>query len=165
MNGFEYKLSRHEGINRISEFNELTIYPNDKKAVYYTRRAAPNSRLATSSNPKEIAEFQWRLSTGLSPLLLALLGIPLSRATPRQGKYAKIFVGRHHLRDLLQSWSGRNHLGRTRHRQSGLSWHLVGQRIVGNDLVNHRLATDMDHPLTQILSFSARPNRILFHFS
>ena len=92
VNGFEYKLSRHEGINRISEFNELTIYPNDKKAVYYTRRAAPNSRLATSSNPKEIAEFQWRLSTGLSTLLLALLGIPLSRATPRQGKYAKIFV-------------------------------------------------------------------------
>ncbi len=92
VDGYEYKLSRREGVNRISEFKELTIFPSEKKSAYSTRRAAPNSRLAVSSNPKEIAEFQWRLSTGLSTLLLALLGIPLSRATPRQGKYAKIFV-------------------------------------------------------------------------
>ncbi|GJL61377.1 MAG: LPS export ABC transporter permease LptF [Nitrospirales bacterium] len=92
VDGYEYTLSRHEGINRITEFQELTIFPSDKQSVYYTRKASPNSRLAYSSNPKEFAEFQWRLSTGLSTLLLALLGIPLSRATPRQGKYAKIFV-------------------------------------------------------------------------
>ncbi len=92
VNGYEYKLSRLEGINRISEFKELTIFPNPKKSIYSTRKASPNSKLANSSNPKEIAEFQWRLSTGLSTMLLALLGIPLSRATPRQGKYAKIFV-------------------------------------------------------------------------
>ncbi|GJL63741.1 MAG: LPS export ABC transporter permease LptF [Nitrospirales bacterium] len=92
VDGYEYKLSRHEGINRITAFNELTIFPSEKQSVYYTRKASPNSLLANSSNPKEFAEFQWRLSTGLSTLLLALLGIPLSRATPRQGKYAKIFV-------------------------------------------------------------------------
>ena len=92
VNGYEYKLSRHQGINRITEFKELKIYPSDKKTLEYKRKAAPSSQLAASSNPKEIVEFQWRLSTGLSTLLLALLGIPLSRATPRHGKYAKVFV-------------------------------------------------------------------------
>ncbi|MCA9473178.1 MAG: LPS export ABC transporter permease LptF [Nitrospirales bacterium] len=92
IDGYEYKLSRQAGIDRITEFQELTLYPDDPKPPYYTRKAASNSRLIASSSPKEIAEFQWRLSTGPSTLLLALLGIPLSRATPRQGKYAKIFV-------------------------------------------------------------------------
>ncbi len=92
VNGYEYKLSRREGINRITEFNELTIHPNDQKPMDYKRKAASTSHLADSSNTKEIAELQWRLSTGLSTLLLALLGVPLSRATPRHGKYAKVFV-------------------------------------------------------------------------
>lgn len=92
VDGYEYKLSRLEGINRISEFKELTIFPSPKQSIYSTRKASTNAKLANSSNPKEIAEFQWRLSTGLSTMLLAFLGIPLSRATPRQGKYAKIFV-------------------------------------------------------------------------
>ena len=39
-----------------------------------------------SDNPEDIAELQWRLSTPLSTLLLALLGVLLSRTTPRQGK-------------------------------------------------------------------------------
>ncbi len=92
VDGYEYKLSRDGGVDRITEFKELTIYPNRKEDVYYTRRASPTMRLVNSSNPKETAELQWRLSTGLSTLLLALLGIPLSRSTPRHGKYAKIFV-------------------------------------------------------------------------
>jgi lipopolysaccharide export system permease protein len=41
---------------------------------------------------KDIAELQWRFSTPFSTILLALLGVPLSRAAPRQGKYAKIFT-------------------------------------------------------------------------
>jgi lipopolysaccharide export system permease protein len=46
--------------------------------------------LARSDKSKDIAELQWRLSTPLSTILLALLGVPLSRASPRQGKYAKV---------------------------------------------------------------------------
>ena len=41
---------------------------------------------------KDIAELQYRLSTPFSTVLLALLAVPLSRAAPRQGKYAKIFT-------------------------------------------------------------------------
>ncbi len=44
------------------------------------------------SNPglEAQAEFQWRLSAPISSLLLVLLALPLSRTTPRQGRYAKM---------------------------------------------------------------------------
>jgi len=39
------------------------------------------------------AELQWRLSLPLTAILLTALAIPLSRTSPRQGQYAKIFAG------------------------------------------------------------------------
>lgn len=44
------------------------------------------------AEPHERAELEWRLSTPLSTLLLAMLAIPLSRSRPRQGRYAQILV-------------------------------------------------------------------------
>ncbi len=58
----------------------------------YSAVAVSTARLASSSRAPDIAEFQWRLSTGLSTLLLGMLGIPLGRARPRQGKYSKFGV-------------------------------------------------------------------------
>ena len=46
--------------------------------------------LVVSHAPEDVAELQWRLSTPVSMLLLGLLGVPLSRAKPRQSKYAKM---------------------------------------------------------------------------
>jgi lipopolysaccharide export system permease protein len=56
----------------------------------YRRKAAPTSHLLQSASLEDIAELQWRLSTPLSTVLLALLGIPLARTNPRKGKYAKL---------------------------------------------------------------------------
>lgn len=39
------------------------------------------------------AELQWRLSAPLSLIVLALLAVPLSRSSPREGRYARIGVG------------------------------------------------------------------------
>ncbi|MDD5559396.1 LPS export ABC transporter permease LptF [Candidatus Methylomirabilis sp.] len=58
----------------------------------YRRKAAPTWQLARSDSPKDIAEFQWRLSTPVAAFLMGLLGFPLSRARAREGKYAKLFV-------------------------------------------------------------------------
>ena len=55
----------------------------------YRRKAAPSAILAGSAAPEEIAEFQWRLSTGPATILLALLAIPLSRTAPRSSRYGK----------------------------------------------------------------------------
>ncbi len=43
------------------------------------------------TNPS-IAEIQWRISIPLAALLLALLAVPLSHTSPRQGRYSKIVL-------------------------------------------------------------------------
>ena len=60
------------------------------QSTRYRRKAAATSHLLQSDRLEDVAELQWRLSTPLSTLLLALLGIPLSRTNPRRGKYAKL---------------------------------------------------------------------------
>lgn len=37
------------------------------------------------------AEFQWRISIMLMPLMLAFIAVPLSRVSPRTGKFSKMF--------------------------------------------------------------------------
>ncbi|MBS0273132.1 MAG: LPS export ABC transporter permease LptF [Proteobacteria bacterium] len=56
----------------------------------YSSVSAGTETLAISSKPPDIAEFQWRLSTPLSTILLGMLAVPLSRIRPRQSRYAKM---------------------------------------------------------------------------
>jgi lipopolysaccharide export system permease protein len=69
----------------------MFVNPNryDETPPEYGSVAASSAQLAVSDAPKDVAELQWRLSTPLSTLLLGMLGIPLSRAKPRQSKYEK----------------------------------------------------------------------------
>lgn len=82
---------RNNRNNQILDVQGLNLNPDGATASTpgYSPVAASTARLAFSSAPADIAEFQWRLSTGISTLLLGLLGIPLSRGRPRQSKYAK----------------------------------------------------------------------------
>jgi lipopolysaccharide export system permease protein len=58
--------------------------------VGYKTKSSSTFELIESENNDDKAELQWRTSTPLSALLLALLAIPLSRSRPRQGRYARI---------------------------------------------------------------------------
>jgi len=51
----------------------------------------PSSVLWQGQEIAQIVELQRRLSVPLSVLLLAALAVPLSRTSPRQGKYSKLF--------------------------------------------------------------------------
>lgn len=53
----------------------------------------PTQKLLKDGDPKAQAEIQWRISMGLSTILLMFVAIPLSRVRPRQGRYAKVGVG------------------------------------------------------------------------
>jgi len=64
----------------------------DDVPIGYKRKAAPTWQLARSLAFPDIAELQWRLSTPVFAFLMGLLGFPLSRARPREGKYAKLFM-------------------------------------------------------------------------
>ncbi len=56
----------------------------------YSSVSAGTEMLAISGGLQDIAELQWRLSTSLSTILLAMLAVPLSRMRPRQNRYAKM---------------------------------------------------------------------------
>jgi lipopolysaccharide export system permease protein len=89
---YEFPVSGPQG--SISHF-EQAEYPLPADAAAgsrYRRKAADSRELLRSSRLEDIAELQWRLSTPLSTVLLALVGVPLSRSNPRRGKYAKIGV-------------------------------------------------------------------------
>ncbi len=76
----------------------------------YKVKSATTVTLMQSPAPVDKAEFQWRMSTPLSALLLALAAIPLSRSRPRQGRYAKmllalgIYAVYFNLLDVSRSW-------------------------------------------------------------
>jgi len=53
----------------------------------------PTSELVRSGARADLAELQWRISLPIMSLVLALIAVPLSRSSPRQGRYAKFFSG------------------------------------------------------------------------
>ena len=76
----------------------------------YKVKSTSTLELSHATSPHEMAEFQWRLSSPVSMLLLALAAIPLSRSRPRQGRYAKmllalvIYALYFNLLDVSRSW-------------------------------------------------------------
>jgi lipopolysaccharide export system permease protein len=58
----------------------------------YSAIAASTAHLRSSHSAADIAEFQWRESTSVTTLLLGLLGVPLSRARPRQHRNTKVGI-------------------------------------------------------------------------
>jgi lipopolysaccharide export system permease protein len=76
----------------------------------YSAIAASTSRLKSSAAAPDIAEFQWRESTPVTTLLLGMLGVPLSRANPRQHRNTKvgiailIYAGYYLLYESARTW-------------------------------------------------------------
>lgn len=93
LRGHLYLLNREGQRDGTLTFNELIIHiPETEKLRGYKRKAEPTTRLALSDQPKDVAEYQWRVSTPLATVLLALLAVPLSRSQPRQSRFG-IFFG------------------------------------------------------------------------
>ena len=86
----EFPTSGNKGNIIRFEQAQYPIVTDSSKAGRYRRKAATTLHLFQSDRLEDVAELQWRFSTPLSTILLALLGIPLSRTNPRKGKYAKL---------------------------------------------------------------------------
>ena len=52
----------------------------------------PSAALLSSSDPRDIAELQWRLAMPVSVIVLLLLAVPLCKSSPRQGRYGRLVV-------------------------------------------------------------------------
>ena len=79
-------------------------------APAYNPITANITDLAWSNVPRDVAELQWRISTPISTLLLALMAVPLSRTRVRKGRYAKfgqailIYSGYYLLCTTARTW-------------------------------------------------------------
>ncbi|MGD8415889.1 MAG: LPS export ABC transporter permease LptF [Pseudomonadales bacterium] len=80
--------------NLTGSFDEFTLWLPTviPDPVGYKPKRMSNSELAASPAPDAHAELQWRESTAVSAVLLALLAVPLSRTRPRRGRYSKILI-------------------------------------------------------------------------
>jgi lipopolysaccharide export system permease protein len=76
----------------LGKFKKMTLRLADAEplSLGYKRKAAATSELALSNVPLDVAEFQWRLSTPVSTVLLGVLAVLFSRSAPRSSRYAKI---------------------------------------------------------------------------
>jgi lipopolysaccharide export system permease protein len=91
-----YDGERYEGVPgerkfRIVRFSENTIPVRLPAAGDVTGlEAIPTGELLRSEDRKQRAEFHFRLAFPLMALVLAIVGVPLARLRPRQGRYARV---------------------------------------------------------------------------
>lgn len=108
--GFVYELKQSGTEDSIVKFEKLVHFTGGEDEVGYKRKAAFTPTLLESDQPRDIAELQWRLSRPIATILLALIAVPLGRASPRQGKGEKGFIAAlifaiyYNLSGLAQTW-------------------------------------------------------------
>jgi len=90
---------RYEGVPgaanyRIAKFAEygVRIELPASGEVVDKRESSPTAVLVNSANLKDIAELQWRIMMPVSAIVLMILAVPLSRSSPRQGRYGRLVV-------------------------------------------------------------------------
>ncbi len=89
--GFAYQLGRVGRPDVSMGFGHLVLRlagPSEKDLAAKSK-ARSTASLRGSKHRKDLAEYQWRLSTPVTTLLLALLAVPLSRSAPRLGRHVK----------------------------------------------------------------------------
>jgi lipopolysaccharide export system permease protein len=93
MNGYRYEGMPGENDYKIIQFKRYTIRmpQTDMHATHQENETLSFTELWNDyANPKRAGELQWRFSIALSPLLLALLALPLSLLRPKQGRYTML---------------------------------------------------------------------------
>jgi lipopolysaccharide export system permease protein len=117
-NGYNYLLDNREQRDVTVQFRRMTVHlPNEQAQASYRRKAETTLNLASSTEPKDIAEYQWRISTPLATLLLALVAVPLGRSAPRESRFRSFFIALavyialFSLTSVLRTWIEQGKLG------------------------------------------------------
>lgn len=103
---------------QVVEFEEHGVRIEPPAPPDATERRAARSTVALwqSRESADVAELQWRISVPLMGVLLVALAVPLSRASPRQGRYAKlvaailVYVVYSNLLGIAQVWVERERI-------------------------------------------------------
>jgi lipopolysaccharide export system permease protein len=92
-NGYNYLLDNRKQRDVSLQFKRLTVHlANEDAQEQYRRKAETTVNLGKSTQPKDIAEYQWRITTPLATVLLALLAVPLGRSAPREPRFRSFFI-------------------------------------------------------------------------
>jgi lipopolysaccharide export system permease protein len=92
-NGYNYLLDLKEQRDITLKFESLIVRLDNQKAQeQYRRKAETTLKLAKSDQPKDIAEFQWRVTTPVATVLLALMAVPLARSQPRESRMRNVLI-------------------------------------------------------------------------
>jgi lipopolysaccharide export system permease protein len=92
--GERYEGAPGNGEFRIIHFSEggIPIRLGEPSSRAGRTEAKPTRGLLQSTDPKDRAELQWRISTPLLALILMMLAVPLARLRPRQGRFGRIGI-------------------------------------------------------------------------
>jgi lipopolysaccharide export system permease protein len=94
-----YKSRLYEGVPGerkflVVDFDEqlIPIRPDDEDELVEAVAAKPTRDLLSSVALADRAELHWRASLPLSLFVLAIVAVPLSRTSPRDGRYARLGI-------------------------------------------------------------------------
>ena len=90
--GYRYETDGQTQALNKTEFGTYQVQIRGQEIEHQRRKleAIPSMQLIKMKTPEAIAQFQYRLSTPISIILLTLMAVPLSVVNPRQGKFAKL---------------------------------------------------------------------------
>ncbi len=93
-NGSRYEGQAGKDNYAIIKFAEhgVRIKERDVGTIRYKHKSTPTIDLLHSENLGNIAELQSRISSAILCIVLTLLAVPLSKTSPRQGRYAKLAI-------------------------------------------------------------------------
>ncbi|SEO59875.1 LPS export ABC transporter permease LptF [Aquisalimonas asiatica] len=70
----------------------VRIAEGEPPDVRVRRDGMPTRELLASDDLRDISEFQWRVSMPIMVITLGLMAIPLSRSSPRDGRYGRLLL-------------------------------------------------------------------------
>jgi lipopolysaccharide export system permease protein len=119
LNGKRYEGTPGAADFRVHEYEQASIRVESREVQSLRRKrdARPTAELVNSSDVRDVAELQRRVSMPISLLLLGMLAVLVSRTSPREGRYARllgailIYVIYNNLMGVAQSWVQRGVVG------------------------------------------------------
>ncbi len=93
-NGIRYQGVAGRADYQIIKFSRYVLQLKQSQPVFQSKRSGKSMQALWSSTlVKDSIELHARLGMPVSVLLFAMLAVPLSRSSPREGKYGKLLVG------------------------------------------------------------------------
>ena len=94
LNGSRYEGQPGDDIYAIINYEEhgVRVKERDAKVIRYKHKSTPTNVLYNSDKKADMAEFQSRISSAVLCIILTLLAVPLSKTSPRKGRYAKLAI-------------------------------------------------------------------------